>query len=88
MIKTIDVTQEDIDRGRRSDDCYCPIALSVARTLGVMVRVTRRNIYIWDGCNGDGSYLACLPDVAHDFVDAFDRNGAQAVKPFTFEIEV
>ena len=73
----INVTQEHINSGIKSDCMLCPIALAV-RTLFPIVEVDDCCIEI-----GDVQYYS--PDSVAKFIDDFD-NG-KLVKPFSFELE-
>ena len=81
MIKVIEVTQEDIDRGVRKESCQCPIALALQRCTG----------YLWAA----GPLEACRIGVADSDVEfprdakRFIRNfdDGLPVQPFSFEYD-
>lgn len=78
----IDVTAEDIDNGVPGECGRCPVALAIARKLGLVgagIRVGPSAVRIrFDGARD-------LPAVARVFVEAFDWD--RPVEPFSFEIE-
>lgn len=84
----ISVTADDIAIGIQGDYTSCPIANAIWRTIADAKRV-------WCG-HSTGHYdtnegeVVCfsMPVEAELFVSAFDRNGAEAVKPFTFELQI
>lgn len=80
---TIEVTQEDIDRGVPCDECNCPIAIALRRTTGETWDVTEHEAI-------SRKDLACidLPRKAKDFIHAFDSSDFTCAHPFTFEGEI
>lgn len=80
----IEVTAEDIARGKRGNACHCPIALAAERAGMRHVKVDLDSIgeKFTGGCWGRWSYL---PVDACEFVDRFDKG--LPVEPFAFEIE-
>lgn len=85
MKTIIEVTQQDIDDGlkkgwkRRCNTC--PIALAASRALGTECMASAD----W-GITPVGTITHYrLPDIAMEFIDAFDAE--LPVKPFTFEID-
>lgn len=85
------VTQEDIDSGIQGDVDDCPVALCMARPLGVPVAVgvsdNSDEIWIWINPASDQSGIRSAPFPIADFVDAFDEFGPNGVHPFDFELE-
>ncbi len=88
----IDVTQADIDAGKRNDCGKCPVALAARRALpGHFVTVTYTDMQI------DGPISTCyrLPDSAERFVAHFDNDlprdyenpFVNPVVPFSFEMD-
>ena len=76
----INVTQDDIDKGERSDSCKCPIALSLKRGLPLCpLEVCESFIYFEDA--GIRWCCTAVPDSVLLFIDRFD-NGAP-VAPFS-----
>lgn len=76
---TVNVTQEDIDAGRRCAPCFCPIALAASRATGEPITVTARSLWIYD------ERILSLPTNATDFMFRFDRGGYAV--PFSFDID-
>lgn len=76
----IEVTQADINKGRKADCRLCPIALAIKRVTGCPVEVRCHNYskewqHNWKQ----------LPVVAREFILHFDRG--DNTQPFQFEIE-
>jgi hypothetical protein len=87
---TIEVTAEDISRGKPRSTCGCPVALAINRQLKLsetehlitasvgrkftQVLTLRRVLVFW------------FPDNVQIFIDRFDSD--QPVKPFSFEFEL
>lgn len=83
----VEVTAEDIERGRRKGPCSCPIALAARRALGCYVNVQPRTIRL------AGATVCSLPMVAQDFIMRFDRrmwswSKRRPVKPFAFTLKL
>lgn len=77
---TINVTQEDIDKGIKNSCFNCALALSAKRALeDANLSVGAKTIF-WVTKLVDFN----LPQVAIDFIKAFDTN--QPVSPFTFDL--
>ena len=77
----VNVTQNHIQRGRRSNSNYCPIALALKETLGL------KTVSVSDGVLFGGGYERLrvqLPLHARKFIRAFDDK--KAVKPFSFTL--
>jgi hypothetical protein len=84
----IEVTADDIANGTLGDECRCPIALAVARQLGIeapegYLAIMDSQIKIGSD-PGDWHWgdLYRLPSVAEGFIDDFDSG--REVQPFTF----
>lgn len=75
----IEVTELDINKGRRNNDRRCPIARAFRRAVGRRdVRVSYNSIHI-------GLKAVYWPTLsAMTFINKFDFNGRTAVKPFSF----
>lgn len=74
----IEVTQEDIKAGRKTECTRCPIALAIKRKVGYTMSVGTRV------CGSlDNEFQ--LPKIAQDFISNFDHGNP--VEPFTFELE-
>jgi hypothetical protein len=84
MVVTIDVTQDDIDHGTAGNCWACPVARAVRRVLGledIGVGTTDMDL-------GQGTKVIVVPtpDVAADFMTAFDTG--KKVAPFSFTLDV
>jgi hypothetical protein len=82
---TIEVTQEDIEKGERGECEKCALALAVSRVTKYRVEIGLYEAEFYDGpelCVGSSD----LPIAAMVFVERFD-NG-HPVSPFTFPLEV
>lgn len=73
----IEVTQADIDEGDACNCRECPVALAIARAVGVEVRVEYLRVFIKEK-------IIHLPEQAVDFIDDFDSE--RPVKPFSFDL--
>lgn len=82
---TIHVTQEDIEKGRRDDVCWCPIALAAKRAglKGVEVDASQDANKSW-GWLWTTNECFRLPKEAIDFISAFDSS--EPVQPFSFVV--
>jgi len=80
------VTQEDIDQGARQSCVACPIALAARRAGVANAEVGCRDLWqtTWDEDGEDETTFVRMPQVARDFVRAFDRN--EKTSPFEFEV--
>lgn len=101
MKLTIDVTADDIAKGRREDALQCPVARAAQRALreasgdpdlGVEAGSTHLWIWhttkpLWHIDNPLGPPLKA-PKTVGAFVKAFDAKGRTAVKPFSFRLDV
>lgn len=83
---TVEVTQRDINTGKRSQGATCPIAKAFKR-----LKLYKRSVAIGVGGEsirvGEGFY-GKLPALARSFVIKFDSMGKKAVKPFSFRVRV
>lgn len=77
---TVEVTQEDIDKGVAGNPCLCPIARAVRRELDIPTISTDVSVYSWTMDALDVFYT--LPASAERFVTRFDYG--DSVEPFTF----
>jgi hypothetical protein len=76
----IEVTQEDIDRGKKRDALCCPIALAMARATG-------RSWAIGCGVAVDEADTEVhLPEIAFRFESLFDFG--KPVQPLSFEVNL
>lgn len=90
MRKLIEVTQEDIDHGKRLDSSKCPIARAIKRHFPTsetmkIVQAGLKGIYYWD--NHMAKEICPTPRSAYRFIRKFDRWGRNGVKPFNFYME-
>lgn len=74
---TIEVTQEDIDRGRRGSCFECPVARAASRAVGAEVSTDRYLFYL-------PTAKIKTPTEVAKFIHAFD--GGEPVAPFSFEL--
>jgi hypothetical protein len=82
---TIEVTQEDIEKGQRKDGCNCPIAKAIKRAIpGCCVSVATRWVVL--SINGEFCGDSFLPEKALKFIADFDN--FNPISPFTFQLEV
>lgn len=75
----VEVTQEDISSGVRSDCLNCPIAKAIRRSVGKVAYVGPVVSYM-------GTSKAILPAEASEWVRTFDR-GMVMSKPIAFDLE-
>lgn len=76
---TLEVTQEDIDKGRQEDGEACAIACTLKRFGYKHVNVDGETIWL----GGVKDYE--LPKKAQKFIDKFDEDKS-SVKPFSFKM--
>lgn len=76
---TINVTQEDIDKGIKESCFSCPVAKALRRVMSnsTYIRVGNPTVTV-------GSCTTQLPIVASHFISKFDID--QPVSPFTFDL--
>jgi hypothetical protein len=74
----IEVTQQDIDKGRPNTSSACPVGLAVARATGQSVMVNENQAVM-------GGEIAYMPRPATVFVLDFDCG--MYVQPFSFTLE-
>jgi hypothetical protein len=95
---TVEVTQEDIDQGRRGDCERCPIALAVVRTLDLgphgfaMVNYTEVIIQEYNDdrpfpCPAERMRFFLLGAKGEKFVKDFDSPLRLTVEPVTLVLE-
>ena len=80
MTYKIEVTEEDIRRGKPQSCCSCPVFRAIARTTGKAVEVLCKSIALGKEVE------AALPEKARKFIEAFDDG--RPVKPFTFTLRL
>lgn len=79
----IKVTQEDIEKGERTNACRCPISRALTR-MGFNNSVATHHLNIFP--KGRIMKTIILPKEAKEFIRKFDNY--MAVKPFEFELEI
>lgn len=79
LMRTITVTQADIDNGSKENPISCPIALASKRVASDPYSVSvGTQVLAMDSC------VVIMPKVATDWIDSFDKGFD--VKPFSFKI--
>lgn len=78
---TIDVTADDIAKGKPKEPCDCPIAIATDRAFGGGVAISCGQTLI-----GINFVDYSLPVPARRFIRRFDDG--ENVKPFSFSVEV
>lgn len=74
----VDVTQKDIDQGKRFDWEACPVALAIKRSLGsLFVEVNYKYVYFAPYCE----QASRLSEAARKHIKNFDLTGE--MQPFT-----
>ena len=87
MKLTIEITEDDIKRGKRCSLRRCPISLAVKRAYGGYCRVRVYNHAIIINKEGK-SFRAKNPKIVKDFITNFDRRQRKIPpKPFSFEAD-
>lgn len=89
MKLTIQVTEEDIGEGVKSDCYLCPIARAMDRCTGGSASVW--STYAKIVLHGDVLTIDPLPQSARDFIANFDEtrpDHRREPEPFSFEIEL
>lgn len=89
----LEVTQEDIDKGKRGNCCLCPIALALMRKFNLdtsedsldsaSVGLTMASIFPVMDKERKPQYFY-MPDEASEFIKNFDSK--VPVKPFSFTL--
>lgn len=79
---TVEVTRADIEAGVRNDCYACPVALAIARLVGVdrCVSVGFSDTWIL-------AHRMATSAVVRDFISRFDA-GQDGLEPFSFEIDI
>lgn len=80
----VHVTQEDINRGMKSQSSKCPIALACRGIPNCREAIIGINVAFLT--IGKMEYKFLLPEMAGKFVRAFDSGLSWNCKPFTFEM--
>ena len=79
----VEVTQEDIEKGKRKAGWACPIARAIKRRVP---QSRRRDVFVEHALWEVGYHVRPLPRTAQRFVKRFDAG--EPVKPFAFMTEV
>jgi len=78
----IQITREDIDKGKMCNSYDCPGAVAIQRALNTKkVSVRERYVTVFESA----SYQIPTPPVLREFIDAFDAS--EIVKPIEFELD-
>jgi hypothetical protein len=82
---TINVTQDDIAKGKKNNCLRCPVALAVIRETGI------HDVYVYGSSvtfyrHSDQCCERYNTDEVSEFIENFDGGGT--VAPFSFELEV
>lgn len=80
----IDVTQDDINTGKRINAYSCPIALAMNRVTGKQCSVSSDEAVVWN--DHEQVMTGRLPSDARRFVLDFDSGYFATVLPISFEI--
>ena len=85
MLKTIQVTENDIKNGRPCNAQECAVARAIARHLkrGVELIVGRTHIHV-----GDSHLKLKTPEAASDFIQRFDDQPEAQHSPITFTLDI
>ncbi len=82
----VNVTAEDIAKGRRGSTGQCPVALAIRRTIGKK----RMVVEVWDGVDtgtcAQNVEMVVAPRGLGSFIYCFDRK--LKVTPFSFNLNV
>lgn len=85
-----EVTEDDIQQGVKDDPCFCPIALSVKRGLGLRGKKAESleiayNTFSVEGPDESRAHLGSLPQPAAEFLEQFDEG--EWIDPFAFDMD-
>lgn len=90
--RLVTVTEDDIRNGTPGNCETCPVALAAKRAYpeasDVYVYEKEISVVVTGGYCHTTSYQQWLPDAARNFVRDFDAKGADAVEPFSVELEL
>jgi hypothetical protein len=89
MIKTISVTQQDIDAGEPCHSGNCPVARAIIGVIDTHYDVMVGLDLIWFSYKNHTAKVCPLmetPTKVAKFIENFDGNNT--VKPFTFELDI
>jgi hypothetical protein len=77
----IEVTQQNINDGRKHNCTSCPIALAIYQATGEEAAVSCFRTYLGEDCAG-----IALPSSAALFIERFDAG--KSVSPFSFDLPI
>lgn len=89
MQVTVEVTQDDIDKGAFRSCAKCPIARATKRLVKRTCKLDVRSRVMALTLSGPRTLMyeaVTLPDAAHEFVVAFDNS--EPVSPFSFPLDI
>lgn len=87
MIKTIHVTQEDIDNGRRRDPMSCPVANAIRRECNpYSIRVVPEMVIWGNMLNWGSAPKSRLPSHVGRRIIRYD--GGIIMEPFEFDLNI
>jgi hypothetical protein len=89
MLKTIEVTQHDIDNSHCGEIYECAVAVAIRRQTGQKVSVDGQLVYFYGDKQFDDfmySNYTRLPSWVTQWIVSYDRR--EKVEPITFELEV
>lgn len=78
----VEVTQRDIDEGKTRDCTHCPVALAIARAMGLPEVHVAHDFFV----AASGGPEIKLPPEVSIFIRQFDLR--EPVSPFTFELTI
>lgn len=91
MILTVNVTQEMIDNGVQDNCEKCPVALALNTAMteadyeyAHLEVIDPEFFYLW----GREEHCIGLPGEASEFINDFDYDGRESVKPISFEVQL
>jgi hypothetical protein len=85
---TVEVTQEDIDNGKRGRCFSCPVALAIQRAINKIYGISSGSVTSLHimYCNSHNDLVVLeTPEYVRQAIKWFDRTGQ--MKPFTFTLE-
>lgn len=78
------INDNDIRGGLKRSPCLCPAALSITRTLGIVIS----DVMVSRSFIGIGPYDIRCPENLKDWIGEFDCFGPATAKPLDFELPV
>ncbi len=85
---TVNVTAEDIEKGKRDSCQNCPIALALGRLINPAIVIAQVAMNTVDFHTSDMKFtgITQLPTIAIQFIFDFDNGGI--VSPFSFNLDI